>query len=178
MPPRRISRAACAPWLCQVGTGKPARRSPGPSSWVALACLPMIRARSASVSACDGIGRAASGRRLRQGQVNAPVGRAHGLLRVLSVFAPFSSASFGRHRQQSSCRQDIEDDRGLAHMPPAPHISQTREVHRGCESERIVVQQRFLHDPRCAPMQTECTPTLFEFEAVEREQPATARVMR
>ena len=38
----------------------------------------------------------------------------------------------------------------------------------GREFERIVVQQRFLHDPRCAPMQTECTPKLFEFEAVER----------
>src|ERR1700693_84650 len=53
-------------------------------------------------------------------------------------------------------------------LPPLACISQTREVHRGCESERIVVQQRFLHDPRCAPMQTECTPKLFEFEAVER----------
>src|ERR1700693_6175139 len=53
-------------------------------------------------------------------------------------------------------------------LPPLAWISQTREVHRGCESERIVVQQRFLHDPRCAPMQTECTPKLFEFEAVER----------
>src|SRR5690349_2197802 len=47
-------------------------------------------------------------------------------------------------------------------------ISQTWPVHRGGESERIVVQQRFLDDPRCAPMPTECTPKLFEFEAVER----------
>ena len=54
---------------------------------------------------------------------------------------------------------------GLHHLA---WISQTREVHRGCESERIVVRQRFPHDPRCAPMQTECTPKLFEFEAVER----------
>ena len=28
--------------------------------------------------------------------------------------------------------------------------------------------QQFLHDPRYAPMRTECTAKLFEFEAVER----------
>ena len=50
---------------------------------------------------------------------------------VLSVFAPFSSASFGRHRQHSSCRQDIEDDRGLAHMPPAPHSGGNMLAHSG-----------------------------------------------
>ena len=53
-------------------------------------------------------------------------------------------------------------------LPVLTWISQTREVHRGGESERIVVRLRFPHDPRCAPMQTECTPKLFEFEAVER----------
>src|SRR5271170_2104834 len=46
--------------------------------------------------------------------------------------------------------------------------STTRRVHRGCESERSVVQQQFLHDPRYGPMPTECTPKRFEFEAVAR----------
>ena len=30
------------------------------------------------------------------------------------------------------------------------------------------MQQRYLDDPRFAPMPTECNATLFEFEAVER----------
>ena len=38
----------------------------------------------------------------------------------------------------------------------------------GLRIERIVVQQRYLDDPRFAPMPTECNATLFEFEAVER----------
>jgi len=40
-------------------------------------------------------------------------------------------------------------------------------VHRGDESAKIVVQQRFIDDSWSAPMPTDCTPNFFEFEAVE-----------
>src|SRR5262245_32076268 len=40
-------------------------------------------------------------------------------------------------------------------------------VRRGCESEKIVVQQRFSPDWQSAPMPTECSADLFGFTAVE-----------
>src|ERR1700756_4866104 len=47
-------------------------------------------------------------------------------------------------------------------------ISQTREVHRGGESAKNVVPQQFFSGSRNTPIPTECTPKLFDFEAVER----------
>src|SRR6266699_2346618 len=40
-------------------------------------------------------------------------------------------------------------------------------MHRGDESEKIVVQQRFIADSQGAPMPTECSADLFGFPAVE-----------
>src|SRR5450631_1997811 len=40
-------------------------------------------------------------------------------------------------------------------------------MHRGGESAKIVVQQRFIADSRSAPMPTECSADLFGFPAVE-----------
>src|SRR5438132_1952085 len=41
------------------------------------------------------------------------------------------------------------------------------KVHQGSESEKIVVQQRFIADSQSAPMPTECSADLFGFTAVE-----------
>ena len=49
---------------------------------------------------------------------------------------------------------------------PSPDISYG-VVRRGCESEKIVVQQRFIPDSQSAPMPTECSADLFGFTAVE-----------
>src|ERR1700751_1365967 len=47
-------------------------------------------------------------------------------------------------------------------------------MHRGGESAKIVVEQRFIADSRSAPMPTECTPELFEFKPVEGRQVVAA----
>jgi Transposase DDE domain group 1 len=47
-------------------------------------------------------------------------------------------------------------------------------VHRGAESTKIVVPQRFLDDSWSAPMPTDCTPNFFEFEAVEGREVVAA----
>src|SRR5260370_24113080 len=57
-------------------------------------------------------------------------------------------------------------------MPASPcteltRISHTVEAHRGSESAKVVLRERLLDDSRRAPMQTECTPDIFGFEAVE-----------
>src|SRR5450755_4048857 len=48
----------------------------------------------------------------------------------------------------------------------SPEISHGR-MHRGGESAKIVVQQRFIADSQSAPMPTECSADLFGFPAVE-----------
>src|SRR5260370_5186820 len=60
-------------------------------------------------------------------------------------------------------------------MPASPcteltRISHTVEAHRGSESAKVVLRERLLVDSRRAPMQTECTPDMFGFEAVEGRQ--------
>ena len=53
---------------------------------------------------------------------------------VLSVFAPLSSASFDHRRQDSSCCQDSEDNRGFPHVPPTPHSGGNMFPHTGSAS--------------------------------------------
>jgi len=47
----------------------------------------------------------------------------------------------------------------------SPHFS-PNQVHWGTDSERIVLRPRFFPNPQDAPMQTDCTPALFEFPPV------------
>jgi transposase len=53
---------------------------------------------------------------------------------VLSVFAPLSSAGFDHRRQDSSCCQDSEDNRGFPHVPPRPHSGGNMLPHSGSAS--------------------------------------------
>jgi hypothetical protein len=50
-------------------------------------------------------------------------------------------------------------------------------VDRGCESERIVVRQRFLHDPRCATevLDIRPRPPAIGPEAIGAAMPAASR---
>src|SRR5260370_1637378 len=64
-------------------------------------------------------------------------------------------------------------------MPASPcteltRISHTVEAHRGSESAKVVLRERLLDDSRRAPMQTECIPDIFGFEAVEGRQVVAA----
>ena len=43
-------------------------------------------------------------------------------------------------------------------------------MHRGADSEKSVVLQQLISDRRNALMPADCSPKLFEFEAVERKQ--------
>jgi hypothetical protein len=47
--------------------------------------------------------------------------------------------------------------------PALARISQTGEVHRGSESEKVVLQQTLSSDAGEAPMQTDCITDLFGF---------------
>ncbi len=75
-----------------------------------------------------------------------------------------------RHRRHRGWHRSMRPyprrllDRGAA-GPASPHFS-PNQVHWGADSERIVLRPRFFSNPQDAPMQTDCTPALFEFPPV------------
>src|SRR5215469_847115 len=77
-------------------------------------------------------------------------------------------------RQRSSVGDNIglalsEKDElhpGVGTSGSSPHISPNR-VHQGADFERIVLGNRLFSNPQGAPMQTECSPELFDFPPVE-----------
>jgi hypothetical protein len=63
--------------------------------------------------------------------MKAAVLHTEGIALVLSVLAPVSPASFRHRRRHSNCYQDSEDNRGLPHIPPAPHCGGNMLAHCG-----------------------------------------------
>src|SRR6516162_5004523 len=67
----------------------------------------------------------------------------------------------------NSCRnRHCPKCQGAAARQWLARISQTGQVHRGPESEKIELQQRFVSEPGGDPMQTECSAALFGFAPV------------